>query len=150
LPSRIEAHVDHASESSVVSAARFSTFFLPSIGVSGGIVTAWDPRYVTHLSDRPLQFSLSSTFELVEDGVRFSITNIYAPCDRARREDFLSELRSLSDLGSEAWLLIGDFNIARYADDRNNDNFDANAAAGFNDLVDELALQELPLLDRQL
>ncbi|KAM0853524.1 hypothetical protein ACQ4PT_051018 [Festuca glaucescens] len=92
----------------------FSSFsLLPSIGASGGIATAWDSRYVTHLSNRALQFSLSSTFELVEDGVRFTITNIYAPCDRARREDFLSEMRSLSDLDAEACLLVGDFNIAR-------------------------------------
>jgi exonuclease III len=27
-------------------------FFLPSVGASGGIITAWDPRQVTHLSDR--------------------------------------------------------------------------------------------------
>ncbi|XP_071685001.1 uncharacterized protein [Lolium perenne] len=128
----------------------FSSFsLLPSIGASGGIATAWDSRFVTHLSDRALQFSLSSTFELVEDGVRFTVTNIYAPCDRACREDFLSEMRSLSDLDPDAWLLVGDFNIARYASDRNNDNFDAGAAESLNDLVDELALQELPLLDRR-
>ncbi|KAK1694254.1 hypothetical protein QYE76_010951 [Lolium multiflorum] len=128
----------------------FSTFsFLPSIGASGGIVTAWDARYVTHLSDRPLQFSLSSTFELAADSTSFTVTNIYAPCDRARRDDFLSEMRSLADLDSDPWLLVGDFNIARYAEDRNNDNFDVPAAAALNDLIDELALQELPLLDRR-
>jgi hypothetical protein len=47
------------------------------------------------------------------------------------------------------WLLVDDFNIARYADDMNNDNFDVRAADGLNELIDELALQEHPLLDRR-
>lgn len=123
--------------------------FLPSIGASGGIVTAWDSRHVTHLSDLPMQYSLSSTFELAADGTRFTITNIYVPCGPERRDDFLSELQSLSDLGSDPLVLLGDFNIARCAEDRNNDNFDARTTGSLNDLIDDLALQELPLLDHR-
>jgi exonuclease III len=117
----------------------FSAFsFLPSVGASGGIITAWDPRQVTHLSDCQLQFSLSSSFEIAADGTRFTISNIYAPCDRERRVDFLTELQSLSDLDSDPWLLVGDFNIARYAEDKNNDNFDRRAA-GSQIYLDELS-----------
>jgi hypothetical protein len=96
-----------------------------------------------------MQYSLSSTFELTTDGTRYTVTNIYAPCGPERRDDFLSELQSLSDLGADPWLLLGDFNIARYAEDRNNDNFDARAADSLNKLIDDLALQDLPLLDRR-
>jgi exonuclease III len=59
---------------------------------------------------------LSSSFEIAADGTRFTITNIYAPCDRERYVNFLTELQSLSDLDSDPWLLVGDFNIARYTE----------------------------------
>jgi hypothetical protein len=51
--------------------------------------------------------------------------------------------------GLRPWLLVGYLNIARYTEDRNNDNFDVPAAASLNELIDELALQELPLLDHR-
>jgi hypothetical protein len=85
-------------------------------------------------------FATTRHFELAADGTRFTVTNIYAPCDRERRDDFLSEIQSLSNLDSDPWLLVGDFNIAQYAEDRNNDNFDVPTAASLNELIDELAL----------
>jgi hypothetical protein len=47
------------------------------------------------------------------------------------------------------WLIVGDFNITRFAEDRNTDNFDTRAADDLNALIDDLELQELPLLDRR-
>jgi hypothetical protein len=44
---------------------------------------------------------------------------------------------------------MGDFSIARFVKDRNNDNFDVRAADDLNAFIDELELQELPLLDRR-
>jgi hypothetical protein len=113
------------------------------------VITAWDPRAVAHIADRLLEFSLTCQFELVADGTKFSVMNVYAPCDHARRDAFLSELRSLADLGGMPWLIVGDFNIARFVEDRNNNNFDARAADDLNALIDDLELQELPLLDRR-
>jgi hypothetical protein len=51
--------------------------------------------------------------------------------------------------GARPWLIVGDFNIARFTEDRNNKNFDARAADDLNALIDALELQELPLLDRR-
>jgi hypothetical protein len=44
---------------------------------------------------------------------------------------------------------VGDFNMTRSASEKNNQHFDAATAEAFNDVIDELVLQELPLLDRQ-
>jgi hypothetical protein len=80
----------------------FSSYsIVPSVGAAGGVITVWDPCAVVHVADRPLEFSLSSQFELAADGTKLSVTNVYAPCDRARRDAFLSELRSHADLGGE-------------------------------------------------
>jgi hypothetical protein len=45
--------------------------------------------------------------------------------------------------------VLGDFNIARAAEDKNTDHFDVASAALFTDTADALLLQELPLLDRR-
>jgi hypothetical protein len=46
-------------------------------------------------------------------------------------------------------MIAGDFNIVRWPDDRSNAAFDAGLASAFNSVIDELLLQELPLLDRR-
>jgi hypothetical protein len=58
-------------------------------------------------------------------------------------------MRGLNALCRGPWLVAGDFNIARWPDDRNGGVFDANLAASFNTVIDELLLQELPLSDRR-
>jgi hypothetical protein len=98
----------HASKASSFLPPGLSSYsFVPSRGASAGIITAWDPRFLHHVTDNPLEFSLTSSFELAADGMRFSITNVYAPCDGARRDDFLAELRSLAGLGADPWLIVG-------------------------------------------
>ncbi|WVZ86073.1 hypothetical protein U9M48_032914 [Paspalum notatum var. saurae] len=47
------------------------------------------------------------------------------------------------------WLICGDFNMIRYAHEKNNGNFRASEAAAFNDVFHALCLLELPLHDRQ-
>lgn len=45
--------------------------------------------------------------------------------------------------------MLGDFNIARNLEVKNNDHFDAASTALFNDTVNALLLHELQLLDRR-
>lgn len=49
------------------------------------------------------------------------------------------------------WLLYGDFNMIRYADEtkKNNSNFHFSESESFSNLIGELGLIELPLLDRR-
>jgi len=43
---------------------------------------------------------------------------------------------------------MGDFNLARFANDKNTTTFNAFEAGRFNDLINSLALVEIPLVDR--
>jgi hypothetical protein len=45
-------------------------------------------------------------------------------------------------------MLCGDFNMIRYAHEKNNDNFHLAEAESFNKFIDDLCLIELPLIDR--
>jgi hypothetical protein len=62
---------------------------------------------------------------------------------------FSSSFGPSPPLSSDPWLILGDFNIARSPDDRSNENFDVRAADLLNAFIDDLELQELPLLDRR-
>ena len=50
---------------------------------------------------------------------------------------------------SDAWVVLGDFNLIRSPDDRSNGNFNHQEAGWFNDAIEAMDLQELPLLDRR-
>jgi hypothetical protein len=45
-------------------------------------------------------------------------------------------------------MVLGDFNLMRNASDKNNSSFRQDEADAFNDLINNLALIELPLIDR--
>jgi exonuclease III len=122
---------------------------IDAVGASGGILTAWDPSRWLLVSRHAGQFCLTTELRSRVDDLRFFITNVYGPCDAASREEFFDELRGLGALCHGPWLIAGDFNVARWPDDRSGGVFDANLAASFNTVVDELLLQELPLLDRR-
>lgn len=101
-------------------------------GASGGILTAWDASNWQLLSRHAGQFCLTTELRSTSENLRFFITNVYAPCDAASRDEFFDELRSLGALCTGPWLIAGDFNIARWPDDRSGGAFDANLASSFN------------------
>jgi hypothetical protein len=63
-------------------------------------------------------------------------------------DSFLSNLELLSNTIANPWLVIGDFNLIRSAQDKNNSNVNGRLIRAFNDCIHNSALLELPLLDR--
>ncbi|XP_073351707.1 uncharacterized protein [Aegilops tauschii subsp. strangulata] len=96
-----------------------------------------------------LAFTLTSFFEFAADAAPFAVTNVYAPCTPERRPEFLAEIRTIARTCVLPWILVGDFNLARCPDEKNSPNFDAGAAAAFNLAIEDLSLQDLPLVDRR-
>lgn len=76
------------------------------------------------------------------------ITNIYAPTLHSEKQAFLAEIADLAPQIDGPWLLLGDFNLTRVPSDKNNDHFNSTEARMFNDLINNLALIEIPLVDR--
>jgi hypothetical protein len=58
-------------------------------------------------------------------------------------------LKAITPDDNIPWLICGDFNMIRYACEKNNDNFRHNEADAFNDMIHDICLIELPLMDRQ-
>ena len=108
----------------------------------------WKDADFRHIRDIELGYSLTSFFEFAADGLAFAVTNVYAPCKPPERDCFLDELHSLAPSCDLLWMIVGDFNLVRGPEDKNTASLDTTGVEAFNSFIDDLVLQELPLLDR--
>jgi len=128
---------------------RMSSFAAhPSAGAAGGILTAWDANICTVTGTLERPYSLTVFVTLAADGTTLHLTNIYAPTVSAEKSVFLAELAEIAGHVTGPWIIIGDFNLTRSPEDKNSDAFNFTEAELFNSLINELALLELPLVDR--
>ena len=129
--------------------ARLSNFVTrDSVGASGGMLTAWDASVFSLENASPLPYTLTSGLSLRADSVSFSLTNVYAPTSRENKPAFFRELASIADSISSPWMLLGDFNLTRFPDDKNTGSFNVADADRFNEVISALGLIEIPLVDR--
>jgi exonuclease III len=120
-----------------------------SVGASGGLISAWDQKVFSLKLSIPSRHILSLDLSLHADGSVLHFTNVYAPCDHSEKASFLRDLATHDPGDATPWIIAGDFNLTRDPLDRNNDNFSPANASLFNDCINDLALIELPLRDRQ-
>jgi hypothetical protein len=123
--------------------------FKPSLGASGGLITAWDDQVLEFLHHSIDDFSITTTFSLRADNLSFSIINVYGPCIHDQKPLFLDSLAQIFATFSGSVAIMGDFNLIRPPRDKSNDNFNVSEAALFNDSINNLGLIEIPLSDRQ-
>ncbi|XP_071680068.1 uncharacterized protein [Lolium perenne] len=126
-----------------------SFVFKPSVGSSGGIITAWDDRLLELTHHSIDEFSVSTTFSHRSDDLLFTIVNVYGPCTHPDKPIFLSSLEQIFPSFSGPVAFLGDFNLVRSPCDKSNGNINTTEAASFNDFINNLGLLEIPLLDRQ-
>jgi hypothetical protein len=112
------------------------------------MVTAWDETHFSLVCSLAKTYTLTTTLAHAASDLAITITNVYGPSDHTHTTAFLDELCSLRSSSFGAWLLVGDFNLIRETVGKNNGNFDAAGANAFNSAIQNLALLELPLLDR--
>lgn len=114
----------------------------------GGLVTAWNPANFTIRSHICEQYTLTVVLSSTITNLEFTLTNVYAPADHSNTPDFLASLSHTKNLVTGAWVLAGYFNLVRSVEDKNNNIVSASLCFAFNSTIIELALIELPLLDR--
>lgn len=92
---------------------------LPSVGASGGILTAWDVSVCSLRAFSMGAYSLTTSFSLLRDNTNFTLTNVYAPTEHAEKQLFLQELVTIANSIDEPWVIVGDFNMTREPGDKN-------------------------------
>lgn len=78
--------------------------------------------------------SLSIQFKRT-DGLLWWLTGIYGPASRKSRPTFWDELYSLNYLYSPCWMLGGDFNVYRWANETTSDNPSRHPMRKFNKFI---------------
>ena len=114
----------------------------------GGCVIAWRRNYLLVNS-----WSTKNTITVVllqsNSGALFTVTNVYGPSVDDGKVEFLNELKFLSSLTSNPWIVAGDFNVVRWLIDRSNDMRGIILMNLFNDLIRDQGWIDVELKNRQ-
>lgn len=95
------------------------------------------------------QFSQLVEFTTLTTGDKWILTNIYAPCTPDGRLEFLNWFGNVNMLDETDWIVLGDFNLIRYPENRNKLWGDTNLMLSFNEAISNLGLTELPLQEQR-
>lgn len=121
---------------------------LNALGSAGGLLIAWKRNFVL-INSWVTKHTCSALLMQVTSGTRFLVTNVYGPStDPNKKLEFLQELLNLKSLVKDPWLLMGDFNVVRWMNDRSGALEEFCLMDRFNEIVDLLQLMEVPLQNR--
>lgn len=74
------------------------------------------------------------------DDFQWLFTTVYGPVKSNKRASFLQEINNIYNLGYEAWIIAGDFNMLRKRSDRKGKSFDFVVSSRFQKLINDLQL----------
>lgn len=128
---------------------RFDKFdFCPSEGASGGILVCWASSYFSVTIMEKHSYAIRLVVTSMHNLDTWTLVSVYGPCRQPARDSFVNWLYNL-DIGDEdLWLIIGDFNFYRSADNRNRPGGNFNDTLVFNSIISHLGLIELPIKGR--
>jgi exonuclease III len=123
--------------------------FLPSVGASGGVLTAWKGRLFTGDLIFSNRFGISVNFTSMLNADSCVISNFYGPCTGEGKEEFTNWLKEIEMPKEIEWLVVGDFNLMRKPEDRNREGGDINEMFMFNEAISALGWNEVILQGRR-
>jgi exonuclease III len=100
-----------------------SFVYKPSVGASGGIITAWNDQLLELTHHSISDYSVTATFSLRSEALFFLVVNVYGPCTHDLKDPFLRSLEQVFATLSGPVAILGDFNLVRSPRDKSNDNF---------------------------
>ncbi|XP_022014567.1 uncharacterized protein LOC110914058 [Helianthus annuus] len=123
--------------------------WVSSTGRSGGLLSIWDPQ--VFVMDRVVK---NPNWLLVSGVIKGSgcpchVLNVYAPQNLVAKRVLWTEIIGLVGEGVGRWIVAGDFNSVRSAEDRRNSSFNVVEANEFNDFIDAANLHEYSLKGRR-
>lgn len=144
-----------SSDDPAIHAMALPNFFekrcaaLLAIGTREGVIISWKKSY-TYLSSRATKHTISVILRQEQTGNSFLISAVYGPSidNPTLKREFIEELRQLGGLVHLPWILLGDFNLARWLSDRPGDFRGMSLMQLFNDLIRELEIVDIPLSNR--
>jgi len=127
----------------------FEWFYLPAKKYVGGILVGSNSDKFSATLISTLDFSVSIMLQDKKTGFSWKLVVVYgSPYDEGK-ESFLKELHSIMESWQGPVILGGDFNLIRFASDKNNSRINYRWADAFNAWVHKWALLELSASNRR-
>ncbi|KAJ0853617.1 putative RNA-directed DNA polymerase [Helianthus annuus] len=119
------------------------------VGLSGGMVSVWDPTMFLKTSVQKNRQYLMISGRLKENNVKVNIINVYGPQNNAQKRLLWQELRDKMRDHDGWWIFLGDFNTVRSPKERKNTIFNVTSAMDLNSFIDEAGLVEYVMKGRK-
>jgi hypothetical protein len=107
----------------------------------GTVLLGWWPT-------PPPGHTISSRIHWASGGSEWWLTTVYGPSQEVDKPAFLPELQELRQVHTGPWMLPDDFNLIKHVKDKNNNWLNHRLMGQFHSFLDEVALQEVHLIDR--
>ncbi|KAJ1278621.1 hypothetical protein BS78_04G092900 [Paspalum vaginatum] len=95
---------------------------LPADGTRGGVLLAVQLDHFQIASSVCSTNAITARIQSTHSSCSWWIIVVYGPQTESDKMNFLQELRQLSCISGDEWLVIGDFNLIVSAEDKSNDN----------------------------
>ncbi|KAK1299875.1 hypothetical protein QJS10_CPB13g01130 [Acorus calamus] len=113
-------------------------------GASGGIVILWDSGKWTEVDRVEGEFSISVLLACRRSGWKWACSCVYGPHDDGPREGLWGELSAVRAVWSLPWLVMGDFNVTHFPEDRNRQGPTDVGMANFSSWINDEGLIDIP------
>lgn len=90
-------------------------------------------------------FSITGIVRDRSNNDEWAITGVYGPQEDGDKIQFLQEMRQTHTMAQQKWMLIGDFNLIRRANEKRSSNLNLRMMGCFRNTIDDLELLEIPL-----
>jgi endonuclease/exonuclease/phosphatase family metal-dependent hydrolase len=113
------------------------------VGRSGGMLLGIKDETIEVGSIDQGPFFLSASVLHRDSKFKFEFVGVYGPVDHTRSASFLNDLENKVENCAYPVVVLGDFNLIRGAQDKNNANINWPLVNAFNDSIARLALREV-------
>ncbi|KVI01510.1 Endonuclease/exonuclease/phosphatase, partial [Cynara cardunculus var. scolymus] len=135
---------------SVWGGPQFQFAAIDPVGHSSGLITIWNDSLFQAQCVEKKEGFIAVMGSWLASKLTMGVINVYAPQDSKRKRLLWTELLgTLKKYSGVAWVICGDFNEVRTADERKGSNFDPMGEKFFNDLITSAGLSDIPLGGRK-
>lgn len=121
----------------------FYWFCLPAKGRSGGILIGVKGDSCEVEDHEVLEFCIMLTLRMRKDNFRWHLVVVYGPAQRDLADSFLLELGTVCSKGVLPLVIGGDFNLIRFMEEKNSDNYNFGLMDSFNAWIGDFQLREI-------
>ncbi|XP_071705217.1 uncharacterized protein [Rutidosis leptorrhynchoides] len=118
-------------------------------GSSGGLLCIWDSNEFDIIDCNGCENFIAIRGRWVRSGQESVIVNLYGPHNDRGKKALWDSLEQLINSVDAPWLLVGDFNEVRMAEDRLNSQFIQGRADIFNEFIVRCGLIEIDINGRK-